>query len=123
MNKEVLIGKSEPKDILITPKNGTLISEINNSIIVNKAVILHDVETVDKDTSEVTTYDTMILITDNGLVRVPNKVAIETIKKFVNECKELGYMCTTITIKPAEVKSDSGNKYIDVIIEDFTYTE
>ena len=123
MNKEVLIGKSEPKDILITPKNGTLISEINNSITVNKAVILHDVETVDKDTGEVATYDTMILITDNGLVRVPNKVAIETIKKFVNECKEAGYMCTTITIKAVEVKSDSGNKYIDVIIEDFTYTE
>ena len=123
MNKEVLIGKSEPKDILITPKNGNLISEINNSIIVNKAVILHDVETVDKDTGDVTTYDTMILITDNGLVRVPNKVAIETIKKFVNECKEAGYMCTTITIKAVEVKSDSGNKYIDVIIEDFTYTE
>lgn len=123
MNKEVLIGKSEPKDILITPKNGTLISEINNSITVNKAVILHDVETVEKDTGEVTTYDTMILITDNGLVRVPNKVAIETIKKFVNECKDAGYMCTTITIKAVEVKSDSGNKYIDVIIEDFTYTE
>lgn len=123
MNKEVLIGKSEPKDILITPKNGTLISEINNSIAVNKAVILHDVETVDKDTGEVATYDTMILITDTGLVRVPNKVAIETIKKFVNECKEAGYMCTTITIKAVEVKSDSGNKYIDVIIEDFTYTE
>ena len=123
MNKEVLIGKNEPKDILITPKNGTLISEINNSITVNKAVILHDVETVDKDTGEVATYDTMILITDNGLVRVPNKVAIETIKKFVNECKEAGYMCTTITIKAVEVKSDSGNKYIDVIIEDFTYTE
>ena len=123
MNKEVLIGKSEPKDILITPKNGTLISEINNSIVVNKAVILHDVETVDKDTGNVAMYDTMILITDNGLVRVPNKVAIETIKKFVNECKEAGYMCTTITIKAVEVKSDSGNKYIDVIIEDFTYTE
>ena len=123
MNKEVLIGKSEPKDILITPKNGTLISEINNSITVNKAVILHDVETVDKDTGEVATYDTMILITDNGLVRVPNKVAIETIKKFVNECKEAGYMCTSITIKAVEIKSDSGNKYIDVIIEDFTYTE
>ena len=123
MNKEVLIGKSEPKDILITPKNGTLISEINNSITVNKAVILHDVETVDKDTGEVATYDTMILNTDNGLVRVPNKVAIETIKRFVNECNEAGYMCTTITIKAVEVKSDSGNKYIDVIIEDFTYTE
>lgn len=123
MNKEVLIGKSEPKDILISPKNGILISEINNSITVNKAVILHNVETVDKGTGEATTYDTMILITDNGLVRVPNKVAIDTIKKFVNECKEAGYMCTTITIKAVEVKSDSGNKYIDVIIEDFTYTE
>ena len=123
MNKEVLIGKSEPKDILITPKNGTLISEITNSIIVNKAVILHDVETVNKDNGEIATYDTMILITDNGLIRVPNKVAIETIKKFVNECKEAGYMCTTITIKAIELKSDSGNKYIDVIIEDFTYTE
>lgn len=123
MNKEVLIGKSEPRDILITPKNGTLISEINNSITANKAVILHDVETVDKDNGEITTYDTMILITDNGLIRVPNKVAIETIKKFVNECKEAGYMCTTITIKAIEVKSESGNKYIDVIIEDFTYTE
>lgn len=123
MNKEVLIGKIDPKDILITPKNGTLISEINNSITVNKAVILHDVETVEKDTGEVTTYDTMILITDNGFVRVPNKVAIETIKKFVNECKEAGYVCTTITIKAVEVKSDNGNKYIDVIIEDFTYTE
>ena len=123
MNKEVLIGKSEPKDILITPKNGTLISEINNSIVVNKAVILHDVETVDKETGETTTYDTMILITDNGLVRVPNKVAIETIRRFVNECNETGYMCTSITIKAVEVKSDSGNKYIDVIIEDFTYTE
>ena len=123
MNKEVLIGKSEPKDILITPKNGTLISEINNSITVNKAVILYDVETVDKDTGEVVLYDTMILITDNGLVRVPNKVAIETIRHFVNECNEAGYMCTSITIKAVEVKSDSGNKYIDVIIEDFTYTE
>lgn len=123
MNKEVIIGKIDPKDILITPKNGTLISEINNSITVNKAVILHDVETVDKDTGEVATYDTMILITDNGLVRVPNKVAIETIKKFVNECNVAGYICTTITIKAVEVKSDSGNKYIDVIIEDFTYTE
>ena len=123
MNKEVLIGKIDPKDILITPKNGTLISEINNSIIVNKAVILHNVETVDKDTREVSLYDTMILITDNGLVRVPNKVAIETIRKFINECNEAGYICTSITIKAVEVKSDSGNKYIDVIIEDFTYTE
>ena len=123
MNKEVLIGKSEPKDILITPKNGTLISEINNSITVNKAVILHNVETVDKDTGEVALYDTMILNTDNGLVRVPNKVAIETIRKFINECNEAGYMCTSITIKAVEVKSDSRNKYIDVIIEDFTYTE
>ena len=121
MEKRVIFGDVTKKEMMLTTENsGVLLSDTKEPFNANCAIIMQNVETVDTKTGEVSTYDVMILKTENGFVRVPNDVAMATIKKFVDLCNESDVKFSVITLQKKERKSAStGQTYLDVDIIDY----
>lgn len=121
MEKRVIFGEVTKKEMMLTTENtGVLLSDTNESFKTVCGVLLTGVETVDTKTGETSTYDILILKTDNGFVRVPNDVAMSTIKKFAELCEENDVKFSAITLQKKERKSAStGQTYLDVDILDY----
>ena len=121
MEKRVIFGEVTKKELMLTTENtGMLLSDTKESFNAMRGIELQNVETVDSKTGEVGTYDVMILKTENGFVRIPNDVAMATIKKFVDLCNENNVKFNSITLQKKERKSAStGQTYLDVDIIDY----
>lgn len=121
MEKRVIFGDVTKKEMmLITENSGILLSDTKEAFNVICGIELQNVETVDSKTGEVSTYGVMILKTENGFVRIPNDVAMATIKKFVDLCAENDVKFNSITLQKKERKSAStGQTYLDVDIIDY----
>ena len=121
MNKKVIFGEVTKKEMVLTTENtGILLSDTNEPFKTVCGVLLTEVETVDTKTGETSTYDVLILKTENGFVRVPNDVAMATIKKFAELCEENDVEFSSITLQKKERKSAStGQTYLDVDILDY----
>lgn len=121
MEKRVIFGDVTKKEMMLTTENsGVLLSDTKEAFNAICGIELQNVETVDTKTGEVSTYDVMILKTENGFVRVPNDVAMATIKKFVDLCNENDVKFSAITLQKKERKSAStGQTYLDVDIIDY----
>lgn len=121
MEKRVVFGEVSKKEMMLTTENsGVLLSDTKETFNAICGVEMCNVETVDTKTGETSTYDVMILKTENGFVRVPNDVAMATIKKFVDLCNENDVKFSAITLQKKERKSAStGQTYLDVDIIDY----
>lgn len=122
MKKELIFGQATDKErLLITPKNHKLISEkIGEIIIITKLFFLSDVPTVNTETGEESTYNTGVAVTDdNEMLSIPNAVALTHFSDFIDTIRDEVGEPKSITFIPKEIKSASGNKYIDVEITDF----
>ena len=121
MEKRVIFGDVTKKEMMLTTENsGTLLSDTKEPFIAMCGIELQNVETVDTKTGEVSTYNVMILKTENGFIRVPNDVAIATIEKFAGLCAENDVKFSSITLQKKERKSAStGQTYLDVDIIDY----
>lgn len=122
MKKELIFGQATDKErLLITPKNHKLISEkVGETITITKLFYLSEVPTVNIETGEESTYNTGVAVTDDKeMVSIPNTVALNHINDFIVTIRDEVGEPKTITFIPKEVKSASGNKYIDVEITDF----
>lgn len=121
MEKKIVFGEVTKKEMLLTTENsGVLLSDTKEPFNAVSGIMLQNVETIDTKTGEVSTYDVMILKTENGFVRVPNDVAMATIIKFVDLCNENDVRFASITLQKKERKSAStGQTYLDVDIIDY----
>ena len=121
MEKRVIFGEVSKKEMMLTTENsGVLLSDTKEPFNAICGIELQNVETVDSKTGEVSTYSVMILKTENGFVRIPNDVAMATIKKFVDLCNENDVKFSAITLQKKERKSAStGQTYLDVDIIDY----
>ena len=113
MKKELIFGQATDKErLLITPKNHKLISEKVGEIVT--------IPTVNIETGEESTYNTGVAVTDDKeMISIPNTVALNHINDFIVTIRDEVGEPKSITFIPKEVKSASGNKYIDVEITDF----
>lgn len=121
MEKRVIFGEITKKEmLLLSETSGILLSETDSELIVEGAVMINDIPTVDAKTGEEEEYNLLVLKTNVGNVRVPNDVATNSIIKFTEICKDNDVELKTITIKKKERKSAStGQNYLDVEILDF----
>ena len=121
MEKKIIFGEVTKKEMMLTTENsGMLLSEMKEPFNAICGIMMQNVETIDTKTGEVSTYDILILKTENGFVKVPNDVAMATIKKFVDLCNENNVGFNSITLQKKERKSAStGQTYLDVDIIDY----
>lgn len=121
MEKRAIFGEVTKKEMMLTTENtGVLLSDTKEPFKAVCGVKLTNVETIDTKTGEASTYDVLILKTDNGFIRVPNDVAMATIEKFSKLCEENDVKFSSITLQKKERKSAStGQTYLDVDILDY----
>lgn len=123
MKKELMFGTATDKErLLVSPKNHELVSSyVGTTINFEKIFKITEVPTIDTDTGKESMYDTAVGVTTDGkMIAIPNKVAINSIVNFIETMYDEGLIVKTLSVIPKEIKSSSGNKYIDFEIVDFT---